>query len=620
MTKEVKKYLIQIGFGSLLYMITVVVSYQTKLAGNAKFALFFMAYAVIGFSVLEKICQNFSSARFLDENFLVVAATVGAFIIGKEAEGVAVLLLFQVGQMFEAIAIHKSHTSIAEMMDIKTDIAHRKVKGEEIQVDPKELKVGHVIVIKPGEKIPVDGIVRTGKSNVDMKALTGESTPRVVKEGDKLVSGSINLTGVIEARVARTYENSIVSRIYTLVDQAIMQKAETENYVTKFARIYTPIIICITIALMLVPIVLLPQALQEIWTYRSLTFLIVACPSAIVVSIPLAFYGGIRAASKMGVMIKGSNYLEILAKTDTFIFDKTGTLTKGVFELKEICPIEMTAIELLEITALAESYSNHPIGISICEAYGEEINKRRVKNVKELFGYGMTATVDGQKIYIGNEKLMKQRKITYEEVNDFGTIVHIVIENQYAGFMRISDSLREDAKATMEVLKEHYMASIVMLTGDNQKEADNIAEELDLDYVYANLLPEEKVNYLEDFLRSQRDQEKLAYIGEGINDAPVLARADVGIAMGGLGSAAAIEAADIVLMDDELIKIISAIKIAKETLRVVKRNTHYIIAMKMIVVMFAIVGYITMWEAVVADIGVMLVSILSSMWVAEYPE
>ena len=620
MTKEAKKFLVQILVGGAIYAGAIYLTQTYRLKVEAELALFFTAYIVIGFSAIEKLGDNLFVKYFLDENFLILSATIGAFTIGRYVEGVAVLLFFQVGMAFEEIAISKSKKSIAELIDIRSSIATRKVNGVGVKVDPSELKLRHIIIIRPGEKVPVDAIITAGSSNVDMKALTGEAIPRMVGSGDKLYSGSINLTGVLEARVARIYKDSTASKIFVLVDNAINKKAESEKFITKFARIYTPIVVLLAMLLVIVPFYILGKGELTMWVYRGLTFLIVACPSAMIISVPIAFYGGICAASKRGVLIKGSSYLEWLAKTDTFIFDKTGTLTKGVFEVKEIHPIGMPKEKLLQLAVLAEEHSNHPIAQSLKAAYDYPIERWRVEKTKELLGFGVKAKIDGKYIFIGNRNLMEKEGFTCPKVQQKGTYVHVAFDNNYVGYIIITDSIREDVKATMKILKNHYQAVLVMLTGDNDVEATTIGKELGMDYIYSNLLPTNKVEILEEFLESQHEDEKVAFVGDGINDAPVLARADIGIAMGGLGSDAAIEAADIVLLKDEPAMIISTIKIAKETLRVVKFNVRFSMVIKIVVLVFAAFGYVTMWEAVFADVGVMIIAIINSMWVAKYPD
>ncbi|MGO5053668.1 heavy metal translocating P-type ATPase [Lachnospiraceae bacterium LCP25S3_G4] len=619
MTKEGKKFLIQLGIGSSIYVGAIILSKQYNLETVAELALFLAAYIVIGFSVIEKLGENIASRYFLDENFLIVIATIGAFTIGKYVEGVAVLLFFQIGMAAEAIAVGRSRRTIEKLMDIRPKVATQKVEGRAVEVHPKDLELHQIIIIRPGEKVPVDAVITDGSSNIDMKALTGESIPQEVKEGDRIFSGSINLTGLIEASVVRSYQDSMASKIFSLADNAINKKAETEHYITAFARVYTPLIVLFAILLTVVPSYTFDKGNMLVWVYRSLTFLVVACPSALIISVPLAFYGGIGAASKHGVLVKGSNYLEALAKTDTFIFDKTGTLTKGVFEVIKIHAVHLKENELLELTALGEGYSNHPIAQSIREAYGQEIDKNRVGEVQELHGFGVKATIDGKRVYIGNSRFMEQENIKYEKIEELQTVAHVAVDNQYAGYIIIADIIREDARDTMQKLKKKYFTTLVMLTGDHLAEANAIAKKLSIDYVYADLLPQDKVEYLEEFLACQQE-EKLAFVGDGINDAPVLARADVGIAMGGLGSDAAIEAADIVLLNDELSKIISVIKIAKETLRVVQQNTVFSLLVKCGILLLAVFGYVTMWQAIFADIGVMILAIFNSVWVAQYPE
>ena len=504
-------------------------------------------------------------------------------------------------------------------MDIRPDTANKKSGSGEAVVEPSELNIGDIIIIRPGEKIPVDAMVTAGVSTVDMKALTGEAEPEEVKIGTKLFSGSINLSGLLEARVMKVYAESTASRIMRLVEDANQKKSKKENFADRFTRYYTPFVTLLGILVMILPPMMMPSHDTEIWMYRGLIFLVAACPLGLLISVPLAFLGGIGAASKQGVMIKGSNYLEALSETETFIFDKTGTLTKGVFHVKEVCPRGGSEEELLEITAYAEAYSNHPIAVSLKEAYGKEIDMMRVQEAKEHLGYGVEALLDGRKVYIGNSKFMNKLGLYYHPVASVGSAVHVAVEGEYKGYILIADVMRKDAKKTVRWLNRHQL-EVVMLTGDNERVAEDVAKQLGIESVYANLMPEDKVEQLEEFMESQMEQEKLAFIGDGINDAPVLARADVGIAMGGLGADAALEAADIILLEDEPSRIINAIRISRGTVRAVKQNLVFAIGMKVLLLIMAFFGYVTMQDAIVADMGIMLINILNSFWVIKYPE
>lgn len=617
-----RKFIVEIILGLLLFAGAIVLSYYLNLTALAEFCVFALAYLVIGYTMIEHIIDYFKEKKFLDEYVLIVIATIGAFSIRRYEEGIIVLLCFQIGMMLQSLAVTRSRKSIAKMLDIRPSYANRKVNGQEVRVDPSELKKRNIIYIKPGEKVPVDCVVTVGTSSLDMKALTGESMPREVGVGDKLFSGSINLNGLLEARVAREYAESTASKIYNLVESAGNKKAETETYITKFAKIYTPIVILCAILVAVIPPAFVASELAnwDRWLYRGLTFLVVAVPSALLISVPLAFLSGIGAASRHGILVKGSNFLEALHKTDTFIFDKTGTLTKGVFDVIEINPVNVTEEELLELVAIAENGSTHPIAQSLQKAYGREIDISRAKHMKELAGFGIRATLDGKKTFVGNAALMKQEGIAFKEVGTLGTAVYIAMDGEYAGYILISDSIREDAPYTIDTLHERYQAISVMLTGDVAPEAEAVAKELQMDYWYANLLPTDKVTRIEEFLEAQRGDERVAFVGDGMNDAPVLARADVGIAMGGLGSDAAIEAADVVLLDDEPSKIISAVRVATETIRVALQNTVVSMIIKIAVLGLAVVGLITMWEAVFVDFVVLILTIINSVWLIQYPE
>lgn len=618
MTTQLKRRSLIYGIGVFVYACGIAVSMQYMLSDEVKFIWFLAAYLIIGFDVFKGLSERFMEKKFLTEYTLMILATVGAFGIGRYIEGVLVLLLFELGVIFEAFSTDRAKHSIEELIDIQPEYATRLIRGVETMVEPSELRVSHIIVVKPGERVPVDAVIREGKTTLDTKAVTGESRPMEAGPGDKIYSGCINLSGVIEASVSKTYGDSTVSKIMDMIEEAQNKKAESETFVTKFSRVYTPIMLVISFLVMLYPPLTFSYGNWDTWIYRGLIFLIIACPSGLVMSIPLAFLGGIVSAARRGIIVKGADYLEYLAKADTFIFDKTGTLTEGVFEVQEISPVAMTEKELLEIAAHVESYSNHPIAQSLLNAYDGIIEQEKVTRVKEAPGYGISANYDGQRVHIGNWSMMEKYHMMADKVNSPGTIVYISIGKKYAGYIRISDVIKDDARWTMKYLKEKCKAVVVMLTGDTESSGMEVAEALRMDYVYTDLMPEDKLEQLEDFLLVQDDTEKLVCVGDGINDAPVLARADVGIAMGALGSAAAIEAADVVLMDDELPKIVDAIKIAKETLRVVSQNITYALIIKVIILLLAAIGYFGMWEAIVAELGVVITAILNSVWVVRY--
>ncbi|MDD3362544.1 MAG: heavy metal translocating P-type ATPase [Hespellia sp.] len=620
MTKELKRKLIETGIGIVLYIYALfAVRHWPGMDLYQQLALYLLSYLVVITEVLRDIAIHLKEKRYFDENLLIVLATIGAFLIGMFAEASGVLLFFEIGKILEILAMERSKMTIARFMDIRPDYANRKVDGEPVVVNPKELKLRQIIIIKPGEKIPVDAVVTLGTSNINTMALTGESVPRYVKPGDKLYSGSINMTGVLEARVTKLYGESTASKILDLVQNARNRQSERESFVARFTRWYTPIVTLLAFAVMLIPTVVLKSHDLHTWVYRGMIFLVTACPCGLMVSVPLAFFGGIGAASRQGVLIKGSNYLEALVTTETFIFDKTGTLTEGVFRVKEYHPIGISREEMLEVMACGESHSNHPIANSLKEAYGKDIDNKRLKWAKEFPGYGVQANVDGKKVLIGNAKFMKQRLIEYKRVYTSETAVHIAIEDKYAGYVLISDTIRPDVRKTVERLKR-YQADVVMLTGDNERVAKAVAKKLGIESVFANLLPEEKVEQLHEYMDSRLESENVAFVGDGINDAPVLAMADIGIAMGGLGSDAAIQAADVVLMEDEPHKIITAVRISKSTIRTVRQNMIYAIGIKVILLVYATIGFVTMREAILIDMAVLLINLLNSLWVMRYPE
>ncbi|MEA4848488.1 MAG: heavy metal translocating P-type ATPase [Clostridiaceae bacterium] len=597
------------GIGAALFAAAVLL----KLSAGIELAIYLAAYIFVGGEVLVKSIRNISKGQVFDENFLMGIATIGAFAIGEYSEGVAVMLFYQVGEMFQELAVNRSRKSIKALMDIRPDYANLITEGQPVQVPPEEVAVGDHVIVKPGERVPLDGKITEGRSMVDTSALTGESVPREVSAGDEILAGFINNTGVLTVEVSREFGESTVSKILDMVQNASSKKSQTENFITKFARYYTPIVVFSALALALVPPLVLPGEAFSEWIYRALIFLVVSCPCALVISIPLGFFGGIGGASKNGVLIKGSNYLEALNYVDTVVFDKTGTLTKGVFKVTEVRTTEgIKKEEMLKYAAYAESYSGHPIALSILKAYGSEVNSNEVSNYEEIPGHGVRAEAFGRKIAAGNAKMMQQSGLTGESPDTAGTLVHLAIDGVYAGYIVISDEVKEDAEKAVRLLKDSGIRKTVMLTGDIRTVGEKIGAELGIDEVYSELLPDQKVERLEE-IKDMKSKGKVAFAGDGINDAPVLARADIGIAMGGLGSDAAIEAADIVIMTDEPSKIVTAIKIAKKTRRIVLQNIVFAMGVKAVVLLLGAAGFATMWEAVFADVGVALIAVLNSM-------
>ena len=575
-------------------------------------ALFIISYIIVGGDVVKRAVKNIFKGQVFDENFLMSIATIGAFFIGEYPEGVAVMLFYQVGELFQSYAVGKSRKSIASLMDIRPDYANVKKGDELVKVDPDEVQIGDIIVIKAGEKIPLDGKVIEGSSMIDTSALTGESVPHEVEVGSDILSGCININGVITAEVTKEFGESTVSKILDLVENASSKKSNSEQFITKFARYYTPVVVIIAVFLAIIPPLVIDGATFSDWIYRALAFLVVSCPCALVISIPLSFFGGIGGASKKGVLVKGSNYLEALAETEIVVFDKTGTLTKGVFNVQEIHPEGVSKEELLELTAHAESYSNHPISLSLKRAYSKEIDNGRISDVEEISGHGVIATVDGKKVMVGNIKLMKMMDIPYFKGELIGTIVHVAVNNKYIGYIVIADEVKEDSAQAIKELKAANIKQTVMLTGDNKSIGSKVAKELGLDKIYAELLPADKVEKLEELFSQKSKKGKLAFVGDGINDAPVLARADIGIAMGGLGSDAAIEAADVVIMTDEPSKIATTMKISKKTLKIAHQNIVFAIGIKIIVLILSAFGITTMWAAIFADVGVTIIAVLNA--------
>ncbi|MBU9746619.1 cadmium-translocating P-type ATPase [Lachnospiraceae bacterium ASD3451] len=568
-------------------------------------------YLLIGKDVVWKAVRNILHGKVFDENFLMSIATVGAMVIGKYSEGVAVMLFYQVGELFQSYAVNRSRQSITELMDIRPDYANIEEDGGLRQVDPEEVRIGDIIVVKAGERIPLDGKVASGTSLLDASALTGESVPREVVPGSDVISGCINTSGLLRIEVTREFQESTVAKILDLVENASSKKAKAENFITKFAGYYTPVVVTASLLLAVIPPLFLGLAWGD-WVNRALMFLVISCPCALVISIPLSFFGGIGGASKCGILVKGSNYLEALADMTTIVFDKTGTLTKGVFKVTNLYPAGMKKEELLQYAALAESYSDHPISLSLKEAYGRKMDAERIGEVEEIPGHGVSAVVDGHRVLAGNLKLMKRMDIPYEENSVSGTVVYVAVDDKFAGSIVIADEVKEDAKAAIAALNAAGVRKTVMLTGDRREVGEEVASKLGLDQVYTELLPGDKVDKVEELLQNMNGREQLAFVGDGINDAPVLSRADIGIAMGAMGSDAAIEAADIVLMDDEPSKIAVAVRIARKTLRIVRQNIVFALGVKAFFLLLGAFGVATMWEAVFADVGVSVIAILNA--------
>ena len=614
MNKKQKKVLIRIIAAVVLLIALAFVPAE----GWLQFALYMLPYLVIGYDILKKAVKGILNRQVFDENFLMAVATIGAIALGDYKEGVAVMLFYQIGELFQSYAVGKSRRNISELMDIRPDYANVEQDGELVQVDPDEVEIGTVILVKPGEKIPIDGIVVEGASSLNTSALTGESLPREAKEGDEVISGCINMTGLLKIRTTKEFGESTVSKILELVENSSSRKSRSENFISKFARIYTPAVCCGAVALALIPPIVrmvfmgLPADFGT-WIYRALTFLVISCPCALVISIPLSFFAGIGGASKEGVLVKGSNYLETLSQTKYVVFDKTGTMTQGVFEVSGIYPAALSKEEVVEYAACAESYSSHPISKSLQKAYGKEIDKNRVTEVKEISGKGVTAQVDGRLVAAGNGKLMDQLGVPYTVCNEVGTLVYVAVDGRFAGCILISDLLKPHAKEAIAALKNAGVTRTVMLTGDTKRVADAVAAELGIHEVCSELLPADKVSKVEELLARKSGKEKLAFVGDGINDAPVLSRADIGIAMGALGSDAAIEAADIVLMDDDPLKIAKAIRISRKCIRIVYENIYFAIGIKVICLILGALGIANMWAAIFADVGVMVIAVLNAI-------
>ena len=626
MTKKQKKMLYRIIVTFLLFAVLMVCEHTGRMDGWNKivlFVIYLVPYLVIGYDIVYKAARNISHGQVFDENFLMMIATFGAFGVGEYSEAVAVMLFYQVGELFQGYAVGKSRQSISDMMDICPEYANIEEDGVLKQVDPDDVEVGSIIVVKPGERIPLDGIVVEGESLIDTAALTGESVPRSAKAGDEIISGCVNGSGTLKVKTTKEFDDSTVAKILELVENASSKKAKVENFITRFAKYYTPVVTIGAVILAILPPLIIGGGWAE-WIQRACIFLVISCPCALVISVPLGFFGGIGAASKIGVLVKGSNYLEAVAEMTTIVFDKTGTLTKGEFKVTDVITENGSKEELIELAALGEGYSNHPIANSIREAYGKELDLNRVTNTEEIAGHGIKAVIDGKTVLLGNEKLMKSESIFYTSCKSMGTVVYVACNGVFEGAVVISDTIKDGAKEAIRDMKQVGVRHTVMLTGDRREAAETVAQTLGIDEVHAELLPGGKVEQVEALLKAEKEKERLAFVekeknevlafvGDGINDAPVLTRADIGIAMGSMGSDAAIEAADIVLMDDDVTKIASVVKIARKTLRIVKQNIVFALAIKALVLILGALGMANMWEAVFADVGVSVIAILNSM-------
>lgn len=608
MTKKLRKSLYKILWAALFFAAALL-----PLPQIVKLSFFALSYVIVGLPIVIKALRNVKNGEVFDENFLMTVATLGAVALGEYPEAVAVMLFFQIGEFFQSYAVSRSRKSIAALMDIRPDFARVQKNGEWAEVSPEEVEKGSIIEIRSGEKIPLDGVIISGDSSLDISSLTGESLPREVAKGDAVLSGAINLGGVLHVKTTSVYAESTVAKILDLVENASSRKAEVENFITKFSRWYTPVVVILAVLLTFVPPFLFSQSLL-VWTYRAITFLVISCPCALVISIPLSFFGGIGAASKCGILIKGSNYLEALAQTEIVVFDKTGTLTKGSFTVTKIVPEgNISAAELLEIAACMEAYSSHPIAVSIKNAYGKKPDTQRVSNVKDCFGKGICGNLDNDEIVLGNIQIMRDKGVDVPDVQAAGTVIYVLKNGRYQGYLLIEDEIKKDSVAAIQQLKKMGVAQTVMLTGDRQNTARNVAQKLNLDKFYAELLPADKVRKFEELLDIKNSDGKVLFVGDGINDAPVLARSDIGVAMGGLGADAAIEAADVVIMTDEPSKIAKAVEISKKTLRLVHENVVFILAVKFAVLGLGAAGYASIWAAVFADVGVSVISILNAM-------
>ena len=608
MDQKMKKQLIRIIIAFLLVIVSFLIKFENELYNNI---LYIIAYIIVGYDIVLKAIRNIFKGKVFDENFLMTVATIGAFCIKEFPEAVAVMLFYQVGELFQSYAVDKSRKSVASLMDIRPDYANVYRDDEIEKVDPDEVNIGEIILVKPGEKIPLDGIVIEGESMLNTQALTGESVPRKVTLNDEVLSGCINNDGILKIKVTKEFGESTVSKILDLVENASSRKSKSENFISKFAKYYTPIVVIIAILLAIIPPII--GASFNDWLYRSLSFLVVSCPCALVISIPLSFFGGIGAASKIGVLVKGSNYLEALASTEIVVCDKTGTLTEGVFKVQKIEAIGFSEEVLLKYATYAESFSNHPISLSLKQTYGKEINEKLVTKTKEISGEGVEALVNGKIVLVGNEKLMKEYNIKYQKSKEVGTIIYVAINNEFAGTILIADKIKDNSYKAIKLFKNNNVKKIVMLTGDRENISKDVADKLELDEYHAELLPQDKVSWVEKLMTQKSSNGKLVFIGDGINDAPVLALSDIGVAMGALGSDAAIEAADVVIMTDEPSKIANSIQISKKTMRIVKQNILFAITVKIIVLILSALGIASMWSAVFADVGVSVLAILNAL-------
>lgn len=608
MSRKQKKNLIRVISSAVL----LAVAWVLPLEGVWRLLVFLVPYAVIGYDVLFSAVRNIFHGQVFDENFLMAIATVGAFFVADYPEAVAVMLFYQIGELFQSIAVGKSRKSIAALMDIRPDSANVLRNGETIVVSPEEVEVGETILIKPGEKIPLDAVIVSGETSVNNAALTGESLPVECRVGDTLISGSVNINGVVEAKVKSVFTESTVSKILNLVENSASKKARSENFITRFAKYYTPCVVIAAVLLAVIPPLFFKQSFS-VWIERALTFLVVSCPCALVISVPLSFFGGIGGASKAGILIKGANYLEALSAVDTVVFDKTGTLTQGAFSVSALHPKNCSEADLLELAALAESYSSHPIAVSIVKAYSGQLDKSKIAEIQELSGRGIQANIDGKTVFVGNGKLMDSVGVQWHDCHTVGTIVHVAVDSVYMGHLVIADEIKQDARATIAELKSIGVHKTVMLTGDMEQVGRAVGESLGIDEIHTQMMPNDKVTVVERLLQEKAGKRTLAFVGDGINDAPVLARADVGIAMGALGSDAAIEAADVVLMDDKPSKLARAIEISKKTMRIVRQNIAFALFVKAVVLIFGAVGLAGMWLAVFADVGVMVIAVLNAM-------
>lgn len=610
MNSKMNKQLIRIILSLFLVIISFLIKFDNQIYNNV---LFIISYLIVGYDIVLKAIRNIIKGKVFDENFLMTIATIGAFCIKEFPEACAVMLFYQVGELFQDYAVDKSRKSVSALMDIRPDYANVYRDDEIERVDPDEVNIGEIILVKPGEKIPLDGIVVEGKSMLNTQALTGESVPRSINVNDEVLSGCINNDSILKIKVTREFGESTVSKILDLVENASSRKSKSENFISKFARYYTPIVVILAFLLAVIPPLIIKETSFSEWLYRALSFLVVSCPCALVISIPLSFFGGIGAASKIGVLIKGSNYLEALSDTEIVVCDKTGTLTEGIFKVQEIDAIGYSDNELLKYASYAENFSNHPISISLKQAYSKDINEKLVTKIEEISGKGIKAKVDGKNVLVGNEKLMREYNIKFTKSEKVGTIIYVAIDNKFSGTILISDKIKEDAYKTVKLLKDNNVKKIIMLTGDRKNISEDVAKELNLDECYSELLPTDKVTLTEKLMTQKSTKGKLVFIGDGINDAPVLALADIGVAMGALGSDAAVEAADIVIMTDEPSKVANSIKISKKTMRIVKQNIIFAITVKVGVLILSAFGIATMWAAVFADVGVSVLAIINAL-------